>query len=58
MNAKSVTIPHIHNGIGGGVVRASDNKLDGWTWLLTYDEVFGRRSAEEMEAALAASPTE
>ncbi|MGW2882552.1 DUF3560 domain-containing protein [Streptomyces sp. NPDC001233] len=58
VNAKSVTIPHIHNGIGGGVVRASDNKLDGWTWLLTYDEVFGRRSAEEMEAALAASTTE
>lgn len=57
VNAKSVTIPHIHNGIGGVVVRASDNKLDGWTWLLTYDEVFGRRSAEEMEAALAASTT-
>lgn len=58
VNTKSVTIPHIHNGVGEGVVRASDNKLVDWTWLLTYDEVFGRRSAEEIEAALAASSTQ
>lgn len=58
VNAKSLTIPHIHNGVGEGVVRASDNKVVDWTWLLTYDEVFGRRSAEEIEAALAAAGTQ
>jgi hypothetical protein len=51
VNAKSVTIPHIHNGIGKKVVRATDSHLD-WTWTVPYDEVAGRRSAEEMATAL------
>ncbi|MFE3182722.1 DUF3560 domain-containing protein [Streptomyces violascens] len=55
VNAKSLTIPHIHNGVGERVVRASGIKVVDWTWLLTYDEVFGRSSAEEIEAALAAA---
>jgi hypothetical protein len=49
VNAQSVTIPHIHNGIGRKVVRASDSHLD-WTWRLPYNEISGRRSAEEMAA--------
>ncbi|MFD9374549.1 DUF3560 domain-containing protein [Streptomyces sp. NPDC059999] len=47
VNAKSVTIPHIHNGIGQKVVRAEGNRLD-WTWKVPYDEVSGRKSALEM----------
>ncbi|MGI5526881.1 DUF3560 domain-containing protein [Streptomyces syringium] len=51
VNKKSVTIPHIHNGIGKQVVHADQNHLD-WTWLLPYDEVSGRKSAEEMRELL------
>ncbi|MEW1721641.1 DUF3560 domain-containing protein [Streptomyces sp. NPDC093109] len=47
VNPKSVTIPHIHNGIGQAVVRAEDNRLD-WTWTVPYDGVTGRMSAEGM----------
>ncbi|CAM5314588.1 DUF3560 domain-containing protein [Streptomyces abikoensis] len=54
VNKKSLTTPHIHNGIGRGVVRAEDNRLD-WTWLTPYDEVTGRKSAEEMRALLDAA---
>jgi len=62
VNAKSVTIPHIHNGIGRRVVRKGDGHLD-WTWLAPYDGVSGRRTAEEqaavdspVEAPAAAAP--
>jgi len=48
VNAKSVTIPHIHNSVGQAVVRAEGNRLDGWTWTVPYDDVSGRRSADEM----------
>ncbi|MDX3387558.1 DUF3560 domain-containing protein [Streptomyces niveiscabiei] len=48
VNLKSVTIPHIHNGVGRDVVRAEGNRLDGWTWTVPYDDVSGRRSADEM----------
>ncbi|MBT2405605.1 MULTISPECIES: DUF3560 domain-containing protein [unclassified Streptomyces] len=48
VNAKSVTIPHIHNGVGEFVVRATGNRLD-WTWTAPYDDVSGRMSADEMQ---------
>ncbi|MEV0370649.1 DUF3560 domain-containing protein [Streptomyces sp. NPDC050636] len=48
VNPKSVTIPHIHNGIGKKVVHAKDSSLD-WTWTVPYDEVTGRMSADEMQ---------
>ncbi|MFD8978640.1 DUF3560 domain-containing protein [Streptomyces sp. NPDC059564] len=47
VNAKSVTIPHIHNGIGERVVRAEGNRLD-WTWTVPYDDVSGRKSPQGM----------
>jgi hypothetical protein len=51
VNAKSVTIPHIHNGIGKAVVRKGDGgRTAEWTWLAPYDGVRGRRSAEEQAA--------
>jgi hypothetical protein len=40
VNAKSVTIPHIHE-------RLAEH---GHTWTLSYDEVRGRRSAEDPQA--------
>ncbi|KOG07327.1 DUF3560 domain-containing protein [Streptomyces viridochromogenes] len=49
VNPKSVTIPHIHNGVGQRVVRATDNRHDGWTWTAPYDDVSGRKSADEMQ---------
>jgi hypothetical protein len=49
VNPKSVTIPHIHNGTGQDVVRATDNRFDGWTWTAPYDDVSGRKSADEMQ---------
>ncbi|MFJ7590297.1 DUF3560 domain-containing protein [Streptomyces sp. NPDC097617] len=49
VNPKSVTIPHIHNGVGQRVVRAADNRHDGWTWTAPYDDVSGRKSADEMQ---------
>lgn len=54
VNAKSVTIPHIHNGVGRKVVRKGDGHLD-WTWTAPYDGVSGRMSAEELEEKLAAA---
>jgi hypothetical protein len=49
VNPKSVTIPHIHNGTGQDVVRATDNRFDGWTWTAPHDDVSGRKSADEMQ---------
>ncbi|GAA3082684.1 DUF3560 domain-containing protein [Streptomyces rectiviolaceus] len=49
VNPKSVTIPHIHNGTGQRIVRATDNRHDGWTWTAPYDDVSGRKSADEMQ---------
>lgn len=49
VNPKSVTIPHIHNGTGQRIVRATDNRHDGWTWTAPYDDVSGRKSAAEMQ---------
>lgn len=58
VNAKSVTIPHIHNGIGTKVVRKGDGYVADWTWTAPYTDVRGRRTAEEMAAAEApAEPT-
>nr|WP_202446868.1 DUF3560 domain-containing protein [Streptomyces sp. SID5468] len=54
VNARSVTIPHIHNGIGRAVVRKGDGHLD-WTWTAPYDGVTGRKSAEEMQQQLDAA---
>lgn len=51
VNAKSVTIPHIHNGTGRKVVRKGDGHVADWTWLAPYDGVKGRKTAEEMDAA-------
>lgn len=50
VNVKSLTVPHIHNGVGRTVVRKGDGHLD-WTWTAPYDGVKGRRTAEEMAAA-------
>ncbi|MEU9120600.1 DUF3560 domain-containing protein [Streptomyces sp. NPDC048506] len=58
VNPKSVTIPHIHNGTGQRVVRATDNRHDGWTWTAPYDDVSGRKSAEEMQQPPQAETTE
>ncbi|MDX2540150.1 DUF3560 domain-containing protein [Streptomyces scabiei] len=49
VNPKSVTIPHIHNGTGKRIVRATGNRHDDWTWTAPYDDVSGRKSADEME---------
>lgn len=49
VNPKSVTIPHIHNGTGKRIVRATDNRHDGWTWTAPYDDVSGRKSTAEMQ---------
>ncbi|MGW3163273.1 hypothetical protein ACWC9Q_10360 [Streptomyces sp. NPDC001142] len=48
VNPKSVTIPHIHNGTGKRIVRATGNRHD-WTWTAPYDDVSGRKSADEMQ---------
>jgi hypothetical protein len=50
VNAKSVSIPHIHNGTGRRVVRKGDGHVADWTWLAPYDDVRGRRTAEEQAA--------
>ncbi|QYX76647.1 hypothetical protein [Streptomyces akebiae] len=44
-----MTISHIHNGIGQDVVRATDNRRDGWTWTAAYDDVSGCMSADGMQ---------
>ncbi|MFD5253086.1 DUF3560 domain-containing protein [Streptomyces bobili] len=49
VNPKSVTIPHIHNGTGKCIVRATGNQHDDWTWTAPYDDVSGRKSADEMQ---------
>ncbi|MER7828396.1 DUF3560 domain-containing protein [Streptomyces sp. NPDC096097] len=51
VNAKSLTIPHIHNSIGVKLVTKATARIE-WTWTLPYDDVFGRKSAEEMAARL------
>ncbi|WP_367132744.1 MULTISPECIES: DUF3560 domain-containing protein [Streptomyces] len=50
VNKKSLTIPHIHSGIGRKIVRASDSRLG--TWTQPYDKVTGRKSAGEMRELL------
>lgn len=52
VNAKSLTIPHIHIGVGRDVVRKGDGgRLSEWTWTARYDDgVTGRMSAQEMAA--------
>lgn len=49
VNPKSVTIPHIHNGTGKRIVRATGNRHDDWTWTAPYDDVSGRKSTDEMQ---------
>lgn len=52
VNPKSVTIPHIFNGVGRNVVCRGDDRLGG-TWTAGYaDGVTGRRSPEEMREYL------
>ncbi|GAA2242193.1 hypothetical protein GCM10010232_31580 [Streptomyces amakusaensis] len=51
VNPKSVTIPHISNGTGKSIVRTADDGYDGWTSTAPYDDVSGRRSADEMQPA-------
>jgi hypothetical protein len=52
VNPKSLTIPHIHIGVGRDVVRKGDGgRLSDWTWTARYDDgITGRRGAEEMAA--------
>ncbi|MFI6372437.1 DUF3560 domain-containing protein [Streptomyces sp. NPDC050546] len=50
VNPKSVTIPHIHNGTGKRIVRATGNRHDDWTWTAPYDDVSGRKSTDEMQS--------
>lgn len=49
VNPKSVTIPHIRNGTGKRIVRAIGNQHDDWTWTAPYDDVSGRKNADEMQ---------
>lgn len=58
VNPKSVTIPHIHDGIGKRIVRAIGNQHDDWTWTAPYDDVSGRKSAAEMQQPPQAPATE
>lgn len=58
VNPKSVTIPHIHNGTGKRIVRATGNQHDDWTWTAPYDGVSGRRCADEMQQASQAPAAE
>ncbi|MGW2840618.1 DUF3560 domain-containing protein [Streptomyces sp. NPDC001493] len=58
VNPKSVTIPHIHNGVGKRIVRATGNQYDDWTWTAPYDGVSGRKSAAEMQQPPQAPATE
>ncbi|WP_266530404.1 DUF3560 domain-containing protein [Streptomyces sp. NBC_00474] len=65
VNAKTVTVPHIHAAFDGGtagavggcrvVTRAAtaETRHKGSTYTLPYNEVSGRMSAEQMRAALA-----
>ncbi|MFF1626515.1 DUF3560 domain-containing protein [Streptomyces sp. NPDC058272] len=65
VNAKTVTVPHIHAAFDGGAVGAVDGcrvvtraataetRHKGSTYTLPYNEVSGRMSAEQMRAALA-----
>ncbi|MFD4588315.1 DUF3560 domain-containing protein [Streptomyces sp. NPDC058434] len=55
-NAKSLTVPHIHN--MGPVVTKEDNKHNGWTYTLPYNELAGRMGGEEMREKLAAAKAE
>ncbi|MFE7122154.1 DUF3560 domain-containing protein [Streptomyces sp. NPDC057654] len=48
VNAKSLTTPHLHTGIGKKVVHAADMTHSDRTWRFPYDEVTGRKSADEM----------
>ncbi|WP_030660324.1 hypothetical protein [Streptomyces rimosus] len=48
VNNASVTIPHLHLHVSGGVVRTGDVR-PGWTWTAPYDGLAGRMSAEEMQ---------
>lgn len=48
VNSRSVTIPHIHLGVGRDVVRRGDGSSGG-TWTAGYhDGITGRMSADEM----------
>ncbi|UNZ18202.1 DUF3560 domain-containing protein [Streptomyces sp. 891-h] len=58
VNPKSVTIPHIHNGTGKRIVRATGNQHDDWTWTAPYNDVSGRKSADEMQQPPQAPATE
>ena len=58
VNPKSVTIPHIHNSTGKRIVRATGNQHDDWTWTAPYDDVSGRKSADEMQQPPQAPATE
>lgn len=65
VNAKTVTVPHIHAAFDGGTVGAvggcrvvtraatAETRHKGSTYTLPYNEVSGRMSAEQMRAALA-----
>lgn len=55
VNAKSLTIPHIHIGVGRDVVRQGDGgRLSEWRWTAPYnDGITGRMSPEEMDEHLA-----
>ncbi|MCC3767276.1 DUF3560 domain-containing protein [Streptomyces sp. UNOC14_S4] len=55
VNTKSLTIPHIHIGIGKKVVQAADMTRPDSTWRTPYDEVTGRKSADEMRQELSAA---
>ncbi|MGW3725374.1 DUF3560 domain-containing protein [Streptomyces sp. NPDC000851] len=68
VNAKTVTVPHIHAAFDGGTVGAvggcrvvtraatAETRHKGSTYTLPYNEVSGRMSAEQMRAALAGEP--
>jgi hypothetical protein len=65
VNAKTVSVPHIHAAYDGGTVGAvngcrvvtraatAETRHKGSTYTLPYNEISGRMSAEQMRAALA-----
>jgi hypothetical protein len=59
VNAKSLTIPHIFNGVGRQVVRKGDGPHPDWTWTAGYhDGVTGRMSAQGMAEREAGQDTQ
>ncbi|MGW7639542.1 DUF3560 domain-containing protein, partial [Streptomyces decoyicus] len=58
INKKTLTIPHIHLGVGNPVVRKSDMRGAKDTYTVSYDEVSGHATAGEIAEWMSAEPGE